>query len=120
MITFIVTVTAKTGHEPQVAEFYQSLGDALEAAPGFTDRKIYQAKSGTMLAAVRAGMTEEQRAKLDEAGHKDVGTRFVLIEFWDSVDDRMAFAQGASAKRMTELIPHLLPEHTHEFYEELL
>jgi quinol monooxygenase YgiN len=119
MITFIATVTAKTGHEPQVAEFYLSLGDALKATPGFTGRKIYQAKSGTMLAAVRAGMTEEQRAKLDAAGHEDVGTRFILIESWDSVDARMAFSRGASAQRMAELIPHLLPEHTHEFYEEL-
>ena len=119
MVNFIVTVIAKSGHEQQVADFYLGLADDLKAAPGFTDRKIYQAQAGTMLAAVRAGMTEEQRAKLDEAGHKETGTRFILIERWATVDDRMAFGKGASAQRMAELIPHLLPEHTHEFYEEL-
>lgn len=125
MITYIVTIKARNGHEKQVADFYLGLDESLAQAPGFLGRKIYQAQTGTMVAAVQAGMTEEQRAK-HGGGHghgekrdETAGTQFVLIEEWASVEDRMAFGQGASSKRMAELIPHLLPEHTHEFFKEL-
>lgn len=124
METFIVTVLAKSGHEQEVADFYRSMSDALNAAPGFGGRSIFQARTGTMLAAVLAGMTPEEREKFEARGsdhdeHEDKGTRFILIEKWASVDDRMAFGKSATSQRTAELIPHLLPEHTHEFYEKI-
>jgi hypothetical protein len=45
--------------------------------------------------------------------------QFVMIEEWDSVADRVAFSRGASAARNKELFPHLLPAHSHEFYEDM-
>jgi len=129
METYIVTVLVKSGHEQQVADFYLSQADSLNAAPGFEGRSIFQARTGTMLAAVLAGMTPEERQKFEERGHghgnddhseaEDKGTRFVLIEKWATVDDRMAFAKSGTSQRSADLIPHLLPEHTHEFYEVL-
>jgi hypothetical protein len=47
------------------------------------------------------------------------GVHFVIIESWDSVDDRLNFSRGVSGDRMRELIPHLEPEHSHEFYEDV-
>jgi quinol monooxygenase YgiN len=121
MVTYIVTIKSKEGHENQVADFYRGLDELLAQAPGFLGRKIYQAQTGTMVAAVKANMSEEQRAQHGEGQHEAAaGTQFILVEEWASVDDRMAFGQGASAKRMAELIPHLLPDHTHEFYREVV
>jgi len=126
METYIVTVLVKSGHEQQVADFYLSQADSLNAAPGFKGRSIFQARTGTMLAAVLAGMTPEERQKFEDRGHnhgdgeeEDKGTRFVLIEKWATVDDRMTFAKSGTSQRSADLIPHLLPEHTLEFYEEL-
>ncbi len=122
MDTYIVMVMVKSGHEQQVADFYLSLTDALNSAPGFEGRTIYQARTGTMLAAVLAGMTPEEREKFAARGHddhKEEGTRFILIEKWASVEDRMTFAKSAASQRTADLIPHLMPEHTHEFYEEI-
>jgi hypothetical protein len=42
-----------------------------------------------------------------------------MIEEWDSVEDRIAFSRGASAGRARELFPHILPDHTHEAYEDV-
>ena len=69
METYIVTVMVKSGHEQQVADFYLSQADSLNAAPGFEGRSIFQARTGTMLAAVLAGMTPEERQKFEERGH---------------------------------------------------
>ena len=132
METYIVTVLAKSGHEQQVADFYLSQADSLKAAPGFEGRSIFQARTGTMLAAVLAGMTPEERQKFEDRGHghgddqgddqgekEDKGTRFILIEKWATVDERMAFAKSGTSQRSADLLPHLLPEHTHEFYETI-
>ena len=126
MISFIVSVTAKDGHEDQVADFYRGIGELQSKAPGFGGRHIYRARTGAMVKAVLAGMSEEDRDKHSAGGHgghgdhATEGTQFVIIEQWASIDDRMAFASGAAASRTKELVPHLLPVHSHEFFEEVV
>ena len=119
METFIVIVTAKPGHDAEVAQFYQDLEPLLQEAKGFQGRQIFQAKTGTMVDAVKKIYSAEELAKHPEPPHEDPGTNFIVIEHWDSVDDRMAYSKGASAGRNQALIPHLLPDHSHEFYKEL-
>ena len=116
MVTYIATVYAKPGHELQVTKFYQDLEPLLKEAKGFRGRQMLRARPGTMEAEVRR-VVPPQELK----GHPEdqPGVHFVLIEQWDSVADRIAFSRGASAGRTRELFPHLLPEHTHEFYEDV-
>lgn len=117
MVTYIATVLAKPGHENEVTRFYQDLEPLLKAAKGYRGRKILRARNGTMVEAVRKVVSAEEMARHPE--HAPKGTQFVMIEQWDSVDERVAFSRGASAGRGKELYPHILPEHTHEFYEDV-
>lgn len=115
MVTYIATIFAKPGHEAQVTEFYQSLEPLMRAAKGYRGRRILRARTGTMANAVRKVLTPEEAARNPEPESK--GTHFVTVEQWDSVDERIAFAR--SSGRTKELIPHILPEHSHEFYEDV-
>ena len=119
MENYIVQVTAKSGHEQAVTQFYADLGSLLKEAKGFRGRKMYRGQTGTMAAAVRSRLSEEELAKHPEPPHEHPGTQFVIVEQWDSVDDRMQFSMNVQAARTKELIPHLLPEHSHEFFEEI-
>lgn len=117
MVTYIATVWAKPGHENEVTRFYQELEPLMRAAKGYRGRKILRARTGTMAAAVRKVVTPEESAR--HAEHAPPGTHFVMVEEWDSVEDRVAFSRGASASRGRELFPHILPDHSHEFYEDV-
>lgn len=44
-------------------------------------------------------------------------TDFILIERWESVEDRMNFTVNRSRERDKELFPYLLPRHASEFYD---
>lgn len=117
MVTYIATIWAKPGHEHDVTRFYQDLESAMKDARGYRGRRILRARPGTAAAAMRKLVTAEEAAR--HAEHEAAGVHFVLIEQWDSVEDRVAFSRSASAARGRELIPHILPEHTHEFYEDV-
>ncbi|CAG0938479.1 hypothetical protein GPROT2_00232 [Gammaproteobacteria bacterium] len=117
MVTYIVTVWAKPGHEQEVTRFYQELEPSMRAAAGYHGRQILRARTGTMAAAVRKRITPEEAARMPE--RPPPGTQFILIEKWDSVDARMDFSRGVAASRSKELFPHILPEHSHEFYEDV-
>ena len=115
MVTYIATVYAKPGHEDQVTAHYKNLEPLLASAKGFHTRKIYRAMPGTMAEEIRKRLPPEKLV-----GHPDgtdQGTHFIVIENWDSVEDRVAFALGAG--RSKDLIEHLHNQHTHEFYEEV-
>jgi hypothetical protein len=118
MINYIVTAFAKPGHELPVTRFYQDLEPLLREAKGYRGRKILRARPGVMEAEVRRVTPPEQLK-----GHAHVegpaGVHFVIVEQWDSVSDRVAFSRGASAARTKELFPHLLPQHSHEVYEDV-
>jgi heme-degrading monooxygenase HmoA len=116
--TFIVTVTAQPGHDAAVTSYYESLKPVLAEADGFIARKIYRSRTGEMAAAVKKAYTEEELAKHAEPPHEDPGTTFVIVEQWNSVEDRIAFGKQ-TGQRNVELIPHLLPAHSHEFFDEL-
>jgi hypothetical protein len=118
METYIATVTAKPGSEAEVASFYSELEPQYTTAKGFHGRQILKALPGTMLAAVRKVRSAEELAGHAEAeGPK--GTQFIIIEQWENVDDRIAFSQSLDSSRAAKLFPHLLPEHTHEFYTDI-
>jgi quinol monooxygenase YgiN len=115
MVIYIATIWAKPGSENAVSTFYQSLEPQLRASSGFRSRRIMRARAGTMVAAVRKMGTTEA----DHGGHGPKGTQFIIVEEWDSVEQRLEFSRGASAARGKELFPHILPEHSHEFYEDI-
>jgi quinol monooxygenase YgiN len=117
MVTYVATVWAKPGHEQEVTRFYQDLEPLMREAKGFRGRQILRARPGTMAAAVRKVVPAEEAARHAEPEPK--GTHFVMVEQWDSVDDRVSFSRGASAGRSKQLFPHILPEHSHEFYEDV-
>jgi len=119
MENYIVQVVAKPHHEQEVAQFYADLEPLLREAKGFKGRQMFQGRPGTMAAAVRAMYSEEELAKHAEPPHEHPGTQFVVIEHWDSVDDRMQFSKNVQASRTKQLIPHLLPNHSHEFFEDI-
>ena len=117
MVTYVATVWAKPGHENEVTGFYQGLEPLMREAKGYRGRKILRARTGTMATAIRKVVSAEELARYPEPEAK--GTHFIMVEQWDSVEDRIAFARGASATRARELFPHILPDHSHEFYEDV-
>ncbi|MEO7387183.1 MAG: hypothetical protein ABIX37_09630 [Gammaproteobacteria bacterium] len=116
MVNYIASLYAKPGHELEVTRFYQELESLMRAAPGFRGRRILRARPGTMEAEVRRVTPPDQ---LKGHGHDPEGVHFVMVEQWDSVADRIAFSRGATAARNKDLFPHLLPSHSHEFYEDV-
>jgi hypothetical protein len=118
MDTYIATVWAKPGSENEVAGFYAGMGTQYAAAPGFIGRQILQAQPGTMVEAVKRIRTAAELAAHPEDAESK-GTQFIIIERWEHVDDRINFSRGLDKSRAAKLFPHLLPEHTHEFYADI-
>jgi hypothetical protein len=119
MVTYIATVWAKPGHETDVTRFYQGLEPLLREAHGFHGRRILRARPGTMVNAVRSAKLPGAPGGSHAEPPPPAGTHFVMIEQWDSVDDRIKFSLGAGAGRSKDLMGHILPEHSHEFYEDV-
>ena len=118
MEIYITTIFAKLGHEHEVTQFYADQEESLQDVEGFRDRQIFRARPGTMVEAVRKVLTEEEMARHAEAeGPK--GVHFVIIEKWDSIDQKTAYSRSVDGGRARDLIPHLLPEHTHEYYHDV-
>ena len=118
METYIVTVIAKPGHEDDVAKFYRDVAELDDQAEGFHGRQIFQAKNGTKVESVLRHYTEEELQAHAEAAPPD-GTQFIIIELWESVDQRIQFSKNVSGGRNPLLFPHLLPDHSHEFYKDI-
>jgi hypothetical protein len=118
MENFIVTVTALPGKEDVVEKFYLAMQPEYKKAKGFGGRQIFRARPGAMLEVVRKFLTPEQIAGHPE-GETDGSVQFIIIEKWDSADDRMAFSMTQDKSRNVELIPNLKPEHSHEYYTEI-
>jgi len=116
MVIYVATVWAKPGSEEAVSTFYRDLEPLMRAAPGFRSRKILRARAGSMAAAVRRLRTATEP---DHGDHGPKGTHFVMVEEWDSIEQRLTFSKSASAARGKELYQHILPEHSHEFYEDV-
>ena len=118
MITYVASLFAKPGHELAVSKFYQDLGPLMREARGFRGRKILRARPGTMEAEVRrVTPPDELKGHAHEDGPE--GVHLLMVEQWDTVADRVAFSRGLSRARSKELFPHLLPQHSHEFYEDV-
>jgi len=117
MVTFITCVLAKPGHELAVTQFYQDLEQGLKAAPGYRGRRILRARPGTVEAELRRVVPPDQLKGHEHDG--PAGVHFVIIEDWDSVVERVAYSRGVAGSLGKALFPHLLPEHSHEFYEDV-
>jgi len=118
MENFVITFSTKPGKEDAVTKFYVEMQPDYDKAKGFRGRQILRARPGTMANALSKVMTAEQMAK-HPAPANDGSVHFVIIEKWDSIDDRMAFSATIDKSRNAELFPNLLPEHTHEYYTDL-
>ena len=118
MELFIVHVSAKHGHEEDVARFYAEGDELMKDAKGFRGRKIYQAETGKMVEAVKRFYTPEELARDPEPPHGPQGTDFIVIEYWDSVDERMAHSKDRKQDK-SGLVVHLEPDHSHEFFKEI-
>lgn len=118
MELFIVHIVAKYGHEDAVAKYYIDGEAEMQTAKGYRGRKIFQAKTGKMVEAVHRFYTAEELAKDPEPPHGPQGTDFIVIEYWDSVDDRMTFAKNRKGNK-AEFVTHLEPDHSHEFFREI-
>ena len=115
---FITTFTAQPGKEDVVSDFYTSLDAEYENAKGFHGRQVFRARPGAMFDAVSKVMTPEQIAS-HPAPEMDGSVHFVIVEQWDSIEDRMAFSATQDKSRNAGLFPNLKPEHTHEYYDRL-
>ena len=121
METVVVRIAAREGMEDKVEQFYLGQQAEYEAADGFIGRTILRARTCTMLKSILSQMTPEQIAKQpkppEPEGEK--GTEFLLIEQWESIDQRMAFTLSRKRERDKELFPYLLPQHAAEYYDEV-
>jgi heme-degrading monooxygenase HmoA len=118
MENFVITFSSKPGKEDAVADFYVSQQAEYDKAKGFRGRQILRARPGTMADALRKVMTPEQMAQHPEPPN-DGAIHFIIIEKWDSIEDRMAFSATMDKSRNAELFPNLLPKHTHEYYTDI-
>lgn len=118
MEIFIVHVSAQHGHEDAVARYYADGEEILKTAKGYRGRIIFQAETGKMVEAVHRFYSAEELAKDPEPPHGPQGTDFIVIEHWDSVDERMAFSKEGKLNK-AGLVVHLEPDHSHEFFKEI-
>ncbi|MGI9291201.1 MAG: hypothetical protein ACR2QG_07985 [Gammaproteobacteria bacterium] len=118
MELFIVHISAKHGSADSVAQYYADGEAEMKKAPGYRGRKIYQAETGKMVEAVHRFYTPDELARDPEPPHGPQGTDFIIIEYWDSVDERMAFAKQRKQDKKG-LVIHLEPDHSHEFFREI-
>jgi len=117
---FIINMTAKPGEAENVAKYYQLIGPQIEAAEGFLGRAVMQSVPGAMAADVSKRITAEERAKHPPHAHAHAaGVQFIIHEQWESKEARWAFSSNLKIDRRTELFPHILPEHTHEYYVDV-
>ena len=118
MENFVITFTAKPGKEGIISDFYTSLQPEYDAAKGFRGRQIFRSRPGTMKNALSKVMSPEEMARHPE--HEDDGAvHFIIVEKWDSIEDRMAFSATQDKSRNAELFPNLKPEHSHEYYDDI-
>lgn len=118
MQTYIATLMAKHGAEDDVTRFYQDMDEQMRAAPGFIGRKIFRAEAGRMFAIVKNFVSEAELAAANERPHPE-GVHFVMVEQWESAEDRVRFSRSLDKARSAKLYPNLLPQHTHEFYDDV-
>ena len=115
METYIATLYAKKGHEDEVAAFYSGLTRDVE---GLEERTVFRASDGRFAALVREKLPPG--ADGPPHGHGPQGTHFIVLERWRSADDRIAYSmQPETRAENMKVIPHLLPEHTHELYDQV-
>ena len=118
MQTYIATLFAKHGAEDDVTRFYQEMDEQMRGAKGFRGRKIFRAQPGRMFEIVKQYVSAEELAAAKEPPHPP-GVHFVMIEEWDTAEDRVRFSRSLDKARSAKLYPHLLPQHTHEFYVDV-
>ncbi len=118
METYIITLFAKFGEEEAVTKIYAEQEEGMRKAKGYLGRKIWRARDGAMKEVVRPLLSDEDKARMD-ASKGPPGVHFVILEQWETAEDKAVFSRSLEAGRAKELVPRLLPQHTHEFYEDV-
>ncbi len=118
METYIVTIYAKFEHADEVANYYTGIQSLYQEASGFISRKVYRAKTGAMVRAVLETYSKDElKGNPEEA--RAQGEHFVIIEEWQSIQDRINFGRSLSKEHHMKVVPYILPEHSHEFYKNI-
>ena len=118
MVTYILNVIAKRGHENEVTELFASRREQLEQADGFQSVTIYRARDGLFVNTVREVYTPEeleQMANQEQPGPD--GIHFMIHETWETPLHRVRHSRENERQFLGQLVQHLLPEHSHEFYD---
>ena len=118
METYIVTIYAKFEHADEVANYYTGIQSLYQEASGFISRKVYRAKTGAMVRAVLETYSKDELKGNPEEAHAQ-GEHFVIIEEWQSIQDRINFGRSLSKEHHMKVVPYILPEHSHEFYKNI-
>lgn len=118
MEIYIATIFVKPGFEDNVAAYHKAMQDKMHGVPGFIGREVYQADNGRLMDEVKKIYTEEEIKQNAEDPHPPA-THFVVIEKWEDAGARMEFSKSVTSDSKHEIIPYLLPEHTHEFYSQI-
>jgi len=118
MEIYIATIFVKPGFEDKVAAYHKLMQDEMQGVPGFLGRDVYQADNGRLMDEVKKVYTEEQIRQNAEDPHPPA-THFVIVEKWEDASARMAFVKSVASEKKHEIIPYLLPDHTHEFYKHI-
>lgn len=118
MAIYILNVMAKRGHENEVTELFTARQEQLEQADGFQSVTVYRARDGLFVHTVRQVYTQEE---LDQMANQEQpgpdGIHFMIHETWESPEQRVRFSRANERQFLGQLVPHLLPEHSHEFYD---
>lgn len=117
--TYILNVVAAPGRADNVANFFRDLEPSLRDAQGFKSRQIYQCRVGAMAQSINKHFLGKDAESIEVPLEDDKGTQFVVIEKWESIQDRMAFSKNLNAGRNNDLKANLLPQHSHEFFENI-
>ena len=86
----------------------------------YSQKGIYSLQDGLFLKMVEQTYTKEELEKM--AGQEipgPEGVHFMIHEIWDSAEQRMRYSRADEHKFTLRLVPHILPEHSHEFYETI-
>jgi len=116
---FIATMLAKPGEEQKVADYYRNLESELQGAKGFLGRTVMQSKPGSFAHDVQQRITPEEAAQHPPHDH-EASVMFVIHERWESKADRWNFSSNLKVDRREVLFPYILPEHSHEYYEDVV
>jgi heme-degrading monooxygenase HmoA len=116
---YVASIWAKPGEEEAVSDQYRKMAELLKTVDGYKGGHMLRARNGAFIDAVRK--VRDLPANNPEEEHGPEGTNFVIVEIWESDEARAKLSSVPGYAPIHQAtVPHLLPQHTHEFYEEFV